>query len=209
MTTSMPNIFRRLSGTPDLTRLPKKKTALLLIEFQEEHFTGALPVENQEALISAALNAMDWADKNKLLTVHIFHQAKSPASLAFAPESKGIEFHPPILPGKKQLVQIKYATSAFSGSSLHTTLQTEGIDTLILGGIATSSGITTTAHDARILGYKCLVAADLTASRDIMSWDGSRVIPASKMQETALANIADNYAQVLSLADIMSLPFEK
>lgn len=209
MTTPMPNIFRELSGTPDSTRLSKKKTALLLIEFQEEHFTGVLPVENQEALISSAVKVMEWADKNKLLTIHVCHHAKSPASLAFAPESDGVGFHPPILPGKKHLVQIKYASSAFSGSPLHTVLQTEGIDTLILAGMTTSASITTTAHDAKILGYKCMVGADLTASRDIMSWNRSRVVPASKMQETALANIADNYAQVLTLADIMALPFEK
>jgi len=209
MTVSTPNIFRQLSGIPDLTRLQKKKTALLLIEFQEEHFTGVLPVEGQEVLTALAVKAMDWADKNKILTVHICHQAKSPASLVFAPESKGVEYHSPILPRKKHLSQTKYATSAFSGSPLHTILQTEDINTLILAGMSTPSCITTTAHDARILGYKCLVAADLTASRDVMSWDKSRIIPAAKMQEAALANIADKYAQVMTLADIMSLPFEK
>ncbi|MBR1777945.1 MAG: isochorismatase family protein [Alphaproteobacteria bacterium] len=209
MTLSTPNIFRRLSGTPDITRLKRTKTALLMIEFQAEHFTGVLPVDNREALTAAAVKAMDWADKNKILTVHVYHQAKSPASLAFAPDSSGAAFYPPIIPRKKHLTQVKYAASAFSGSPLHTILQTEGIDTLILAGLSTPSAITASAHDARVLGYKCLTAADLTASRDVVSWDESRVIPAVKMQETALANIADKYAQVLSLAEIMSLPIEK
>ena len=209
MTTLTPNIFRRLTGQPDIMRLKRKKTALMLIEFQTEHFTGSLPVEGQDALLEQTVKAMDWADRNKIKTIHIYHQAKSPSALAFAPESEGIAFYPPILPRKKHLTQVKYADSAFSGSPLHSMLQTENIDTLLLGGISTSACITTTAHDARILGYKCIVIADLTASRDVMSWDETRVIPAAKMQETALADIADKYAQVMNLTDITALPLEK
>lgn len=205
----MPNIFRRLSGQPDLTRLKRSKTALLLVEFQGEHFTGALPVDSQDSLIAAAVKAMDWADKNKILTIHVYHQSKSLNSPLFAPNSENAAFFPPVVPRKKHLTQVKFATSAFSGSPLHTVLQTENIDTLILTGLCTPSGITTTAHDAHVLGYNCLVAADVTASRDIMSWDESRVIPAAKMQETALSNIADKYAQVLTLSEIMALPLEK
>ena len=205
----MPNIFRQLTGQPDITRLQRSKTALLMIEFQAEHFTGTLPVENRETLIASAVKAMDWADKNKILTVHIYHHAKSPAALAFAPESDGSAFYPPLIPRKKHLTQVKHADSAFSGSPLHTLLLTRNIDTLILAGMSTSSGITATACDARFLGYKCLVAADLTASRDIVSWDGAHVISAAKMQETALANIADKYAQVMNFADMVNLSLEK
>lgn len=209
MTMSTPNNFRRLTGHPDITRLQKSKTALLLIEFQEEHFSGTLPVESTPELTELAVKAMDWADKNKLLTVHVCHQAKSPAALAFAPESKGVGFHAPVLPRKKHLIQAKHADSAFSGSPLHTILLTRNIDTLILAGMATPSCIMATANDARFLGYKCLVAADITASRDIVSWDDTKIISAAKMQETALACIADKYAQVMNFADITALPFEK
>lgn len=205
--TATPNIFRKLSGIPDTARLERKKTALLLIEFQAEHFTGALPAEEAKALLPAAVKMMDWADKNKIRTFHIRHLAKSPASLIFAPDSAGAEFYPPVTPRKNHLVQTKYASSAFSGSTLHTALQADNIDTLILAGISTPSSMEMTAHDARMLGYKCIVAADLTASRDIMSWDRTQVIPASKMQETSLANIADKYAQVMMSFDIMALPF--
>lgn len=209
MTTTIPEIFRRLTGQPDITRLQKSKTALLLIDFQVEHFTGVLPVENQASLIGSAVKAMDWADKNKLLTIHVRHQAKSPSALAFAPESDGFSFYPPLEPRKKHLTLTKYADSVFSGTSLHTTLQTAGINALILAGISTPSTITPSAHDAHVLGYKCVVAADLTASRDIMSWDETRVIPAARMQETALANIADKYAQVMKFDDIEAIPLEK
>ena len=209
MTTSTPNVFRRLTGQPDITRLKRDKTALLMIEFQAEHFTGVLPVEEREELLNKAVAAMDWADKNKILTVHVHHQAKSPASPVFAPQSEGEAFYPPVLPRKKHLTQVKHADSVFSGSPLHTLLQTENIDTLILTGMPTPSCIASSAHDARVLGYRCLVAADITASRDLMSWNESRIVPALKMQEAALASIADKYAQVLNFADITALSLEK
>lgn len=207
--TITPNVFRRLSGVPDLTRLEKKKTALLLIEFQAEHFTGLLPVEGAQEIIAPAVKIMNWADKHKIMTIHIAHQAKSPASPVFAPGSPGSEFYPPVVPGKKHFVQVKYASSAFSGSGLHTTLQAQGIDALILTGMSTPSSIAASAHDARLLGYKCLVAADITASLDVMSWDETRVIAGAQMQQTALANIADKYAPVMTGAGIMALPIEK
>ncbi len=204
-----PNVFRKLAGIPALTRLKKKKTALLLIEFQAEHFTGLLPVEGAQEIISSAVKMMSWADKNKIMTIHIRHQAKSPASPVFAPDSPGSDFYPPVVPDKKHFVQIKYASSAFSGSGLHTLLQSEGIDTLILAGMSTPTSITASAHDARLLEYKSVVAADITASRDVMSWDETRVITGAQMQQTALANIADKYAPVMTSADIMALPIEK
>lgn len=207
--TSTPNSFRRLTGTPDIVRLEKKKTALLLIEFQNEHFTGNLPVQDAESLIAPMIKFMDWADKHKIMTVHIRHLAKSLASPVFAPDSEGADFHGPVVPGKKHFVQTKYASSAFSGSNLHTLLQSENIDTVILTGMSTPSSISASAHDANLLGYKCLVVSDLTASRDVMSWNETSVISAAQMQQTALANIADKYASVMTYGNVMALPLEK
>lgn len=206
---SIPNTFRKLSGAADITKLKSKKTALLLIEFQSEHFTGALPVEEAETLLPCAVKMMDWADKHKILSIHVRHLAKSPASPVFAPQSNAVEFYPPVVPRKNHLVETKYASSIFSGSGIHTVLQSHGIDTLILTGMSTPSTISASAHDACHLGYTCLLAADLTASRDVVSWDATRVISGKKMQETALANIADKYAQVMLSTNIMALPVEK
>lgn len=204
--TLTPPVFRKLSGLPDVTRLEKKKTALVLIEFQTEHFTGNLPIQDAHTILPQTVKIMDWADKHKIKTFHVQHLAKSPASPIFASGSQGFEFYPPTAPRKKHEVQIKYASSAFVGSQLHTVLQSANIDTLILTGMSTPTSIAVTAHDARLLGYKSLVVADLTASRDVLSWDKTQVISATKMQETALANIADKFAQVVSSADVMALP---
>ena len=207
--TLIPNSFKKLSGIPNVVQLKKKKTALLMIEFQAEHFTGALPVQEAQTLIEPGIKIMKWADKNQIPVIHVRHLAKSPASPVFAPDSEGSEFYPPFIPAKKHLIHTKYASSIFSGSDLHMILQAQDIDTVILTGMSTPSCITASAHDAQLLGYKCLVVADITASRDILSWDGSRVIPAAQMQQSALANISDKYAGVMTCSEVLALPFQK
>lgn len=113
--TITPNVFRRLSGIPDPTRLETKKTALLLIEFQAEHFTGMLPVEGAQEIIAPAVKIMNWADKHKIMTIHVRHQAKSPASPVFAPDSAGTEFYPPVIPGKNILFRSSMLPAPFRG----------------------------------------------------------------------------------------------
>ena len=62
-----PNIFRRLSGSPAATRLFKKKTAVLLLEYQNEHFTGLLPIEAAYAAVAPAVALMNWADRKSVV----------------------------------------------------------------------------------------------------------------------------------------------
>lgn len=206
--TERPNSLRVLNGMPALTRLNKKKTALLMIDFQMESFTGLLPASETEKLAEKAARLMDWADKNKIKTIHMQRAARSPASPVYAPGSPGAEFHPDLAPRKKHEAYPHYGISPFSGTLLHGLLQAAGIDTLILAGLTTPLSVAAAAFDAYSLGYSCLIAADATASRDLPSWDGSRTIPAGQLQEGALAALADRCAQVMTCADLAALPFD-
>ncbi len=204
--TLMPNSLRSLAGIPDIEKLYRKKTALIMAGFQMEFFTGLLPVPDAYSLVDRAVKLMDWADKHKIKTVHMPKLAKSPASPVYAPESEGAAFHPVLAPRKNHETFPKYGTSIFAGTILHGHLQAEGIDTLILAGMTTPLSIMISAHDAWSLGYRCLVPADLTASRDLLSWDKTKVIGASKIQEACLAAIEDRFAQVIPLNALTELP---
>lgn len=200
-----PNVFRRLSGTPDATRLYRKKTAVVFLEYQNEHFTGQLPIEAAYAVVAPAVKLLNWADKHKIMVCHVRHLAKSMASTVFAPESAGAAFYPELAPRKTHAVYTKYASSAFAGSLLHTDLEAAGIDTLILAGLDTPTTVSATAHDAKLLGYKTIVAADLCAARDTVSWDKNRITKGDQMNDIALSAIADKYAQVELAAAIAAL----
>lgn len=204
--TLTPNSLRALAGIPDIEKIHRKKTALIMTGFQMEFFTGILPVPDAYNLVERAVKIMDWADKNKIKTIHMPKTAKSPASPVYAPDSEGASFHPELAPRKNHLMFPKYGTSIFAGTILHGNLQADGIDTLILAGMTTPLSIMISAHDAWSLGYKCLVLADLTASRDLLSWDKTKVVSASKIQEACLAAIEDRFAQVISFDSLTALP---
>ncbi|RZZ81646.1 MULTISPECIES: hydrolase [Pseudoxanthomonas] len=53
---------------------------------------------------------------------------------------------------------------AFTGTSLEQQLRRRGIDTIVLGGIATNFGVESTARHAWELGFAVVVAPDLCAS---------------------------------------------
>ena len=201
-----PNSLRALSGVPDIEKLNRKKTALIMTGFQMEYFTGLLPVADAPDLAERAVKLLDWADKRKIKTVHMQKLAKSPSAPVFAPNGEGAAFHPLPAPRKTHDSFSKYGVSIFSGTILHGDLQAQEIDTLILAGMTTPLSVTVSAHDAWSLGYRCIVLADLTASRDLLSWDKTKVIGASRLQEAALAAVADRFAQVMTFKDLAALP---
>ncbi|MDA3912969.1 hydrolase [Oleiagrimonas sp.] len=63
------------------------------------------------------------------------------------------------------LVITKHQWGAFTGTELDLQLRRRGIDTIVLGGIATNFGVESTARHAWELGYAVVLAGDLCASR--------------------------------------------
>ncbi|AYF75934.1 hydrolase [Nocardia yunnanensis] len=62
---------------------------------------------------------------------------------------------------------------AFHGTSLDVQLRRRGVTTIVLGGIATSIGVESTARAAHEHGYHVVVATDAVADRDAASHDHS------------------------------------
>jgi hypothetical protein len=57
-----------------------------------------------------------------------------------------------------------------------------------------------------VLGYRVLVAADATATRDLPGAAGDASVDASSLKRAALAALADRVADVLVDRAIMALP---
>ena len=86
--TLTPNSLRALTGIPDIEKIHRKKTALIMTGFQMEFFTGLLPVPDAYNLLERAVKIMDWADKNKIKTIHMPKTAKSPCQPRLCPEQR-------------------------------------------------------------------------------------------------------------------------
>jgi nicotinamidase-related amidase len=161
------------------TAILAPKTALLLLDFQNIHLDR---IRNSAELISRASEAVGTARKHNVLVVHCrialtteesanlppcFERLKAdPAYLAKmhvdAPTS---QFHSSLAPQDGDLVFIKKRVGPFRNApqDLDTMLAERGIDSLVVGGIATGGAVLSTVLEAADLDYKLFVLEDACA----------------------------------------------
>ncbi len=72
--------------------------------------------------------------------------------------------HPDLLATAPDLVVTKRQWSAFFGTELDLQLRRRGIDTIVLGGLATNFGVESTARDAWQHNYAVVIAEDACSS---------------------------------------------
>lgn len=99
---------------------------------------------------------------------------------------------------------IKHVNSAFYGSpDHHAWLQNHGHHALTICGITTNHCCETTARMAGNLGYETTFAIDATHAFGRKALDGSW-ISAEEIARVSAANLNDEFATVLTTAEILS-----
>jgi len=110
------------------------------------------------------------------------------AGSSLSESSPAGEIHPAIAPQPGDLVVTKRRVSAFVGSDLDVVLRAQGIDSLILSGIATSGVVLSTLRYAADMDYRLSVLADCCADAD------------AEVQRVLLEKIFPRQATVLTIA---------
>jgi nicotinamidase-related amidase len=88
------------------------------------------------------------------------------ASGVFAAGAENAKIHPAVTPLADEIVVIKHRVSAFAGTDLDLMLRANGIETLILTGIATSGVVLSTLCHAADADYRLLVVGDCCSDGD-------------------------------------------
>ena len=76
------------------------------------------------------------------------------------------EIHPGLAPQADDITVVKHRVSAFAGTDLEMILRANGIDTLVLFGIATSGVVLSTLLEASDEDYRLMVIEDCCADTD-------------------------------------------
>ncbi|MEO9386094.1 cysteine hydrolase family protein [Chromobacterium phragmitis] len=195
--------LRHICGAAARTSLPEN-TALVLIDFQNEYFDGALPLPDAEAALERAQALRVFAAARGWPVVHVRHQAPAGSPL-FAAGQPSSAIHAALRPNPGELVVDKREVSAFVGTDLAARLRGMGTDTLMIAGLMTHACVAGAARDAVPAGFEVIVAADACATRDLQP-PGGEPVPHRQLHLAALAAIADTFGDVLETAEIMSLP---
>lgn len=169
--------------------------SLIIVDVQNDYFPGGSM--ELEAMDEAAANCQallaGFRDRGAPL-IHVQHLARQDGATFFVPGTAGAEIHHSVTPADGETLIVKHFPSAFRDTGLHETLQGTGIDELVICGAMSHMCIDTTVRAAFDLGYRCRVAADACATRDL-EFDGRRVA-AADVHAAYMGALAAPFAEV-------------
>src|SRR5471030_329827 len=147
----MSQTIRSIGGARSAVAIDSASTALLLIDFQYEYFTGKLPIPDGMAALRNAVRLVTLAERYGIAVFHIQHTGAADAPL-FADGSEQAQIHAALTPAPHHHVLRKTTTSSFASTDLHAQLQARGVKTLIIAGLMTHMCVSTATRDARQFG---------------------------------------------------------
>ena len=141
------------------------RRALLVIDVQNEYFTGNLPIEFPPVAVSLPniTLAMDSASAAGIPVIVVQHDAPA-ASPVFAVDSRAWQLHPDVASRRADHHIHKQAASVFAGTDLGQWLKEHEIDTLTIAGYMTHNCDAATIYHAAHNGLKVEFLADATGA---------------------------------------------
>lgn len=196
--------IRAMSGAAPISQLSAGKSALLVIDFQNEYFNGKMPIPDGATALANTRELIKFADNHNMPVYHVQHIAPA-GSAVFAIDGNTVKFHPKMMPRAQDVVLQKTTVSVFGSTDLNTRLKNSGIENLIISGLMTHACVAGAARDAAPLGFKVIVASDASATRAITRINGDK-IDKDSLHKAALAEVEDTFGDVMTTAQILDLP---
>lgn len=171
------------------------RKALLVIDVQNEYFTGRLPVTYPEGSLGNILKAMDRAALADIPVAIIQHTAPSQDSPTFRKGSDGWKLHPEIEERKRDILIEKNLPGSFTGTELEKWLRDKGVSRVAICGYMTQMCCDTTARQAFHLGFQVDFLSDATGTLSMQNSAGS--ISASDLHRAVLVTMAAKFGRVM------------
>lgn len=173
----------------------KNQQALLVIDVQNEYFTGRLPVTFPENRLENILKAMDHAARVGMPVVVIQHTAPSKDSPTFRKGSEGWKLHPEVQKRKRDVLIEKNLPGSFTGTELEKWLLEQGVERVAICGYMTQICCDTTARQAFHLGLQVDFLSDATGTLSIQNSAGA--ISDCDLHRAVLVTMAMKFARVV------------
>lgn len=178
------------------------KTALAIIDQQQGLDHPKLGTRNNPDAemvmlkLLAAWRAAHWP------IFHIKHRSTEPDSV-FWPHQPGFEFKAEFLPHENEMVIEKSTPCAILKTGLDKILENQTLQKIVLVGASTNNSIEATARTAGNLGFKVLVVEDACFTFAKADYFGN-ARTAAEVHAMSLANLHNEYAQVVSSQDVLT-----
>lgn len=179
------------------------KRVLLVIDVQNEYFTGAKPVTHPAGSFENILRAMDEANAQGIPVLLVRHGSRREGAQTFVPGSDGWQLHPDVAAKPHTGIVDKALPGSFTGTGLDDTLRGMGADTVVITGYMTQMCCDTTARQAMHLGYAVEFLSDATGTLAFANGAGS--VTAEELHRAALVTQAIAFSRVMSTAQWIDL----
>jgi nicotinamidase-related amidase len=165
-------------------------TALIVIDVQEEYFSGRLPIEfpPRESSLNMITTAMDQAAAASVPVVLVRHTG-APGERSFQQDSPTWALRAEVSDRHHDLVIDKRLPGSFTGTSLEEWLGERAIDHITIVGYMTNVCCDTTARQAIHRGLGATLLHDAVGVPEMPDLDGNPVA-AEILQRAALAPLA-------------------
>lgn len=170
--------------------------ALLVIDVQNEYFTGALPITHPVGHLEKILSAMDAA-AGRIPTVVIQHNET--ALPIFQKGTREWALHPDVAARPRDLLVEKSLPGSFTNTPLEGWLRERGITTISIVGYMTHICCDTTARQAVHRGFKAEFLSDATGTLPLSNSAGR--VTAEELHRAILCAQQHFLSEVLPTAE--------
>jgi nicotinamidase-related amidase len=193
-------------------------TALVVVDVQEEYFDPEGPafVDEAHTLVDPINTLIDAFVEVAAPVIYVRHAYAADGSDvgrmgdfdddevedSFIEGTPRVAFHERLRVVQNAPVVTKSRYDAFIGTNLLDLLTELGVEEIVLVGLMTSFCIDSTARGAHGRDLATMVVGDAIGGPDLERLDGS-IYPASQVRDDVLAALANGFAEVVSVADVV------
>ncbi len=182
--------------------LDPKKTALIVIDVQNEYFEGKWPIPDGNVALDNIEAAIEASQQAGAKIIYVQHEVLNPERGLFIRGTNGFELHPRLTPRPEDQRIVKHYPGSFSKTDLEEILRKEGIETLAISGYMTHMCCDTTAREGFQRDFRVLFLNDATATRD-GEHPSLGKIAHGELHRSTLITQASMFAEVLPTQELV------
>jgi nicotinamidase-related amidase len=172
------------------------KRALVVVDVQNEYFSGLLPITYPQGHFTNILRVMDAAVASDIPLVVVQHTFPQPDKPFFQRGTREWALHPEVQARPHNLFIEKNLPGSFTGTALEPWLRQQAIDTVVIAGYMTHMCCDTTARQAVHRGFTVEFLSDATGTLPLKNTAGE--VSAEELQRAILC------AQQMLLSEVIS-----
>lgn len=183
--------------------MSQKKTALILIDIQNDYFPGGkMELAGSFEASLRSREVLDFYRKMEMPVIHVRHVSSRPGATFFLPGTSGAEIHENVSPVAGETVIEKNYPNSFRETCLQDVLKAGEISGLVIVGMMTHMCVDATTRAAFDLGYQCTLVHDACATKQLAFKDTA--VPAEHVHASFMAALGAVYADIVSAEELVS-----